>query len=278
VPVKKEKSLGTTTLLPRQIPPINLPAHTQLAIHQSDVPYRVHYKTDEVTVLKEVTVKSTRIRDTVSMKIYGRPERVITGDDIRSTRSKTLFDALQTPAIQKKLNGVWFKQFWDWQQERTRWYIYLSSNVGHTWYAAPPTEMTITINDKIVYGLPENILTKIFLANITSIAVYRRPHTIYGNGVSNGVLSIYTNTDAWIDSAIDRSKNILVQGYKKPAIFQSNGSTIFWKPDVKLDNAGKAQLTFKAGEFPAEYKIIVEGMTTNGMPIRAEKRITVVEN
>jgi hypothetical protein len=281
VPVKKGKSEGTTTLLPRPVPPVSLPAHVQLAVVDTDIPHVVHYKTDEVTVLKEITVKSTRIRDTISKKIYGRPERVISGDDIRSTKSKTLFQALQTPEIQKKLNGVWIKQFFDWEYQTTRWYIYLSSGIGNRWYGAPPSELIITINDKIVTGLPENILSKIFLSNVTSIAVYRRPHTIYGNspgisaaGVSNGVLSIYTNTDEWIDSAIDRSKNVLVYGYKRPAVFQPKGSIVFWKPDVKLDDGGKAQLAFKA-DLPGQYKVTIEGLATNGTPLRAEKTIIV---
>ena len=268
LPMGKTKSTGATKILPREIPPVHLPAtHPQVSIVQTGFPQQLHYTTDEVTILEEVTVRSTRISDTITKQIYGRPERVVSGKEIRASHSKDLFQALQ--ALQGKFNGLWFRQFYDPGVERLRWFVYLSSNNAR--YRSLPSEVIITINDKRVFGLPENILSKIYIANVTSVAVYRRNHLIYGNGINSGVLSIYTNTDEWISTEMDRSKNVLVYGYKRPGVFQSTGGTIFWKPVIRLNES----MSFRAGDFEGKYKIIVEGISTNGTPIRAERTITV---
>lgn len=272
LPNGRSKGVGTTTVLPRELPPVSLPTVQQkIAVIQTEVTQRPHYKTDDVTILEEITIESTRIP---GKRTYGRPERVVTGDDIRATNSKTFFEALQK--MENQFNGLMIRRFFDPVVERSRWYIYIL-NSNERAYDRIPREVIITINDNRVFGLPEDILRGIFLANVKSVELYTQPHLIYGNTLSNyGVLSIYTTTDEWIDTAIDRSKNVLVYGYRRPSVFNSQGSTIYWNPLIRLDEKGTSVVTFSAAERGTTYKVVVEGISANGTPIRAEKMIKIL--
>ncbi|HNV30789.1 MAG TPA: hypothetical protein PKJ83_16705, partial [Cyclobacteriaceae bacterium] len=52
-------------------------------------------------------------------------------------------------------------------------------------------------------------------------------------------------------------------------------TTIFWKPDVKTDDTGKVTVPFYAADLATRYRIVVEGVTEKGVPVRAVSYITV---
>jgi len=122
---------------------------------------------------------------------------------------------------------------------------------------------------------------------IDRVEVITRAAPQYGSRGSNGVIAIYTKSGFTAGS----ERNYLsykIPGYDKPRAFfspthssDSNSSnpdfrtTIFWKPDVKTDEKGNASLTFYSADLATRYRIVVEGVTEKGTPVRAVSYITV---
>jgi len=52
---------------------------------------------------------------------------------------------------------------------------------------------------------------------------------------------------------------------------------LYWNPLVVLDQDNRATITFFAADLATRYRIVVEGFTTEGVPVRGEKIITVKE-
>ena len=55
-------------------------------------------------------------------------------------------------------------------------------------------------------------------------------------------------------------------------------TTIFWKPNLLLDETGSAVVEFYAADLPTTYRVIIEGASDSGMPVRAEHAIAVEES
>jgi hypothetical protein len=64
----------------------------------------------------------------------------------------------------------------------------------------------------------------------------------------------------------------------KPAAAADRRSTIFWKPDIVTDDAGKATLSFYSADLPGSYTLILEGTDLNGNIGYKRQRIKVGTN
>jgi len=51
-------------------------------------------------------------------------------------------------------------------------------------------------------------------------------------------------------------------------------STVYWNPGLLTDQDGSASFSFFTGNIPGEFKIVAEGIGTNGL-VHIEKQITV---
>ena len=51
-------------------------------------------------------------------------------------------------------------------------------------------------------------------------------------------------------------------------------TTIYWKPDVLIDDKGNAKFDFYSADSKTSYRIILEGITSNGKIIYKEQKIT----
>jgi hypothetical protein len=117
--------------------------------------------------------------------------------------------------------------------------------------------------------------------------VITRASPQYGSRGSNGLIAIYTKTGYDQES----TKNYLshkIKGYDRPRVFYSPDytkereadnadfrTTIFWKPDVKTDDEGIASVNFYTADLATRYRIVVEGVTDKGKPVRAVSYLTV---
>ncbi|MBK5261680.1 MAG: hypothetical protein JJE17_03780 [Peptostreptococcaceae bacterium] len=54
-------------------------------------------------------------------------------------------------------------------------------------------------------------------------------------------------------------------------------STIFWKPDVRVDSTGVVNLSFYSADSPSEYGIVLEGVSSFGHLIYSSKEVIEVE-
>jgi hypothetical protein len=116
----------------------------------------------------------------------------------------------------------------------------------------------------------------------------------YGSRGAAGVVEIHTKT--WKkrdpnDRSFDKSQLQLVKwiGYTTPSTFTSpdygkpidNGyydyrATIYWSPTVTTNDNEPATVSFYAADAATRYRIVVEGVTAAGVPVRAEKIVDIV--
>jgi len=52
-------------------------------------------------------------------------------------------------------------------------------------------------------------------------------------------------------------------------------NTLYWNPDIKISGDGKATVEFHASDYVSGYVINIQGITSDGKPFSAEKRIRV---
>jgi hypothetical protein len=90
-------------------------------------------------------------------------------------------------------------------------------------------------------------------------------------------------TDGLLDNrtSVYHSANTRISGYSEPRIFYSPKhhskletdykpdlrTTIFWEPNVKVENNNDFFLNFFNADNPSKVKIVVEGITITGVPV-----------
>jgi len=117
--------------------------------------------------------------------------------------------------------------------------------------------------------------------------------TLFGTRGSNGVVNITTKKGGNTNSSrfeIDNKKVYSPLGYQTPVEFYSPKydteerkfdikpdlrTTIFWKPDILVNEKGEAAFDFYTSDFSTTYSVVIEGLTTDGRIIRGIEKITV---
>jgi len=150
----------------------------------------------------------------------------------------------------------------------------------------------VTINDVFVGGTPEQILSSIDPTTVESVEVKTGVNVLYGNVGGGGIVAVYTKKGA-SDQIIAKAQNfqrIKVPGYAPARRFRYPNyddpdtdktqtdfrSTIYWNPMVVTDpKTGTATITFYTADLVGSYRILAEGITQNGEPLRAEAFILI---
>ncbi|MCX6328361.1 MAG: hypothetical protein NTZ85_02445 [Bacteroidia bacterium] len=108
----------------------------------------------------------------------------------------------------------------------------------------------------------------------------------------NEVISVITrsfDTYTYTDRPVFYPANIKFSGYNEPRIFYSPKhfftlesdykpdlpTTLFWEPNIKLENNKDLYLNFFNADNSSTIKVIVEGITTTGIPVTAETEYDV---
>jgi hypothetical protein len=157
-----------------------------------------------------------------------------------------------------------------------------------------PKEVLVTINDVVIVGKPEQIISAIDPQTVESVEVKTSVNVLYGSLGGNGVVAIYTRKDLPDDLA-KKSKGMTptkILGYATPKRFSHPNyqspeldktaadyrSTIYWNPELKTDSkSGNATVSFFTADLPGKYQIVAEGVTQKGLPIRCVYFIEVKE-
>ena len=108
---------------------------------------------------------------------------------------------------------------------------------------------------------------------------------MFGERGKDGVFSVITKTGVSADTYthVYHSVNFKFSGYNEPRIFYSPKhhttleadykpdlrTTLFWEPNIKLENEKEVVLKYFNGDNPAKIKVIVEGITSAGTPVTA---------
>ena len=152
-------------------------------------------------------------------------------------------------------------------------------------------EMTplVTIDDVPMGGEAGHTLAMINPSSIESISFTKRINVLYGSQGNAGVISVYLKKGASISDVTPDFQRIKIPGYSSPHVFRSPDyddarndkdtidfrATIYWNPRVTTNRFGSKTVSFFAADLPGKYRIIAEGITADGKPVRAEAYIEV---
>ena len=141
--------------------------------------------------------------------------------------------------------------------------------------------MPTTLDDLMV--LPVNFIERIdVLKSVGSSA-------IFGIEGANGVINLITRAGGPGYIPVNYSKNIRISGYNSSRIFyspqhlpDSNSdfspdlrSTLYWNPDINLAGNKEVILNYYNGDNSSLIRIIVEGITTSGIPVTGKAEYEV---
>ncbi|MDR2622945.1 MAG: TonB-dependent receptor plug domain-containing protein [Dysgonamonadaceae bacterium] len=136
-------------------------------------------------------------------------------------------------------------------------------------------------------------LDQINMMDIERVDVYKTGNTvIWGSRGGKGVVAFTTKKGSFNPSQMERtkfnSKKISPLGYIVPAEFYSpeyeteeqktNGlpdrrTTLFWKPNVSVNENGDASFDFYTSDNASDYLITIEGITNSGEIIHKTQRV-----
>ncbi|MFN8887884.1 MAG: TonB-dependent receptor, partial [Cyclobacteriaceae bacterium] len=230
-------------------------------------------------VLRDVQVKANRTTiekplDRVE-RPFGKPDYIITRQQLNTSYG----NLLQT--LPGKVPGLIVRQGSN-PNGGLEWFVYLAKG-GESSSVLNPAEVLVTINDVVVTGKPEQILSAIDPNSVETIEVKTGVNVLYGSLGGNGILAVYTRKD--FESNVGKPELVTalrVPGYAKPKPFKqrltSVPATVYWNPWMKTNAAdGKAIIKFNAPLFSGKYRIVVEGINSLGEPFSIQKIFEVVE-
>lgn len=224
----------------------------------------------DVTILKEVPITGKKIEKTKPATIHGIGDYVISGDWINERNFIDVFFAIvaNVPGSQYDPSGPAFK-FVSSQS---------ASYNGGAGGGGPLILVDgVTMNESQVRAIPVRAIDRIDVLKYGSTATY-------GTRGGNGVIAIYTRTGvstAPPPNPLDKKKMALLRwpGYSSTKKFTLSGyhETIYWSPIVITDGKEPTTISFTADDQPTQYRIVVEGVTVTGVPLRAEKIVDIVK-
>jgi hypothetical protein len=292
---KRGKPQGHVSLIPPHVPPVtSWKEYKKLLIVETGSVQRLlsEYESSRYSILlDEVTVTDTRIEaptTEIEHKIFGDPDYVIKGNDLYASGSGNLVLALRgrVPGltIGQESNG----------KGGFRYTIKIRGAASFTL----DTEPLVLFNGIPVGGAPgetaADLLSQINPGIVDRVEVTTRSNSMYGAAGRNGVIAVFTKTDnssSLPDKKSGKSLNVFkLQGFSLPGNFRSPAyhdpavgkdkpdyrSTVYWNPQLATqDETGQCQVTFFATDFTGRYRVIIEGVTSTGEPVRSETFIEI---
>lgn len=240
-------------------PPLNYKTMTTEAERSDSLSYFITTRNNpltaqgKTTVLKEVEVKATRIKEESNFKLYGIPDETINMKDIPQGYTNIL------QAIQGRVAGVM-----------------VSGNSVSIRGGGTPLFL---LNGMQV---DQDVITSTLNVNdVESIDILKGASAaIYGGRGGNGVIAINTKKGYVYHAPSVGIHTMKYPGYYKAKEFYSPNydvaseprdtldvrNTLYWNPSIKTDSNGKAQIRFFTSNVSSAYKIIVEGISEDGIP------------
>lgn len=273
---KNGRQVDSVYLLPREIPSVDLDLPSiPLKFRKYDALQRIQntLQSDEAILLKEVVVQSTSLakpEPNLQTLNYGNPDHTVKGDLVRFAGRNLL------SGLKGRVPGLQVIEAQDGISIRLRG----PKSLGG--YSEPLILLDGT-------PLPDaESVTSIDPYTVDRVEIINRAVPLYGSRGAGGLIAIYTKKG--IDFYSDGRKYV----YKFPGYDKSNQfpapdygiandrnsnpdfrTTIFWKPDLKTDAQGNAAVSFYTADLATRYRIVVEGVTEKGKPVREVYYITV---
>jgi hypothetical protein len=269
---------------PHQVPVVStLPASKVPATVKATIPQRqdLYYKLgNDALMLDEVAVTGTRIE--LAKNLMGETDFKISSKEIMQASSTSLLDALaaRVPGLMVMGDQIIF------------------ADAFRSTFGPPPSPLFII--DGYQTNSPGVLLRQINPALVEAIEVVKYgAAAMFGVRAAGGVIIIQTrqgglnNQAAEFKSFNDQffTKTKLI-GYTSAARIpftapdyrnpEQNGvdfrSTIYWNPTVRIPKEGKATVEFFAATDETSYRVVVEGVSETGVPVRAASNLTIQRN
>ena len=221
-----------------------------------------------VISLAEFEVKAKRIVPTKTESPYYSisSSNVIGAEEIKKANFLNVFDLL------RRLPGVT-----------------ISGNEVHYRRAIPMLILDNIPTENFDYSmLNVNDINDVFISPATSVM------PIFGGRAANGAIVINTKRGFVQKNSLNRNMEEFTPiGYQQHVEFYSPvyetveqrnddtpdlRSTIYWNPSVSTDSTGTTDLSFYSSDFPSQYAIIIEGVSSLGHLIYSSKEIIEVNN
>lgn len=235
----------------------------------------------DVIMLKAITVKDKRESNPSESRPYGKADYILQAKDLM-TASNNLFLILpgKVPGLViNEVNGA----------NGIEYIVRIGRASGLTVQSG--SEPLIMVNDAPMSGRAGDILQRIDVATIETIEVFTGINVLFGGAGVNGIISIYTKKDIKENRNQKKTfQSIGIQGYSRPRFFSAPNyedtysdntrtdyrSTLYWNPIVKTSpTTGLASIEFFAADLQTRYRVIVEGVTQQNVPVRGEYYIKI---
>ncbi|HCM75859.1 MAG TPA: hypothetical protein DIS90_05730 [Cytophagales bacterium] len=295
---KKGKPYGKVSLLDREFPaidfkPVLLPLKIQ-DMNTIQVPVTSYIPDADTRLLQDITIRGARIEDydPKAASLYGTADHVVDGKELQQVFTGS--NLIQ--ALQGRVPGLTVSYGWDENNQDT-YRVRLrggSSTMGVG--LASPEPMLIV--DGIPFGGDPNIsvanyISAIPVQTVERVEVITSAVSLLGTRGANGAILIYTKTSgvyAKEGGANDPNMQVLsIKGYCAPEPFPAPSyakgkettsndlrTTIHWEPLLTTNRNGETQLSFYAADLEGMYRVIVEGLSADGRPVRGEYKINIV--
>jgi len=308
---KRGKPYGKVTLTQRDIPLI-LPwnPYKRLTISDAGSPQRLlsEYEiSKDATMLKDVTVVGKRIEEPsteIQHKIFGKPDHTVKGEALLNSGATNL-----AVALQGKVPGLVIGSVMD---NRGVHYIIRIRGLSSILLSMEPLVLidgvpvggSAFVHPMLSGGGGGNMgdtagdrMAMLDINMIDRVEVTTRTNSLYGDAGRNGVIAVFTKA-----SSLNKPTNVKnlktlevfkIAGYSRPRKFKlpdygkpgqqkdntDYRSTVYWNPNLNPDNvSGECSVSFFAADLPGRYKVIVEGISETGRPLRSESFIVVENN
>ncbi len=246
---------------------------------------------DDTIVLEEVLIKAEKMekKDSYVQKrkkvLYREPSHTVDFENFSELGFTNLLDALAG-----RVPGLTVRRMTTGER-----FVYLraaSSLSDADPESGPGAGSALVLLDGTPVG--GDILQQMLPSNVDFIDVLKGPRAaIYGSRAANGVVAIFSKDGT--ENTISRAKlggslNFQYPGYdysrrfyepkydsnqSKP-VANDNRTTLLWKPYVELDENGKALVSFYAGDTLGDYQVVLEGMSSEGIPIATKANFEVL--
>jgi hypothetical protein len=291
----KGKPYGYVQIQNREVPPLGFSMKDfVLNVTHTNYPQRIdsYYEIPkDVRLLQNVTIKGQKLSEaTRSGVVYGEPDYILSGEKLLSA---TVGGNLVV-GLQGKIPGLeiqWGRDDFGLPHYRIK-IRGGSSSIGYL----GTTEPLVLVDGIPLAQDPSGANTMgdqlaiLDPSTVERIEVITSASPAFGVRGTNGVIAIYTKTGGYKgrdgDQSLKSFNFIKMQGYYRPRTFEHPDysdakilasvqadfrSTLYWNPDVKTNNkTGKVDLAFYASDQNSPYRIVVEGITEEGEPVRGE--------
>lgn len=291
------------------IPPLEIPQDTIMSATkiQNKQPIKIEklFKIDsDVTQLKAVTVKGTKIDEIEEIqqklsvtRIYGKPDYVVKSDEL-NVASNGMNPIV---ALQGRVPGLSVTQFVNDGRKgdngvlgQVRYKVRIRGGANSLMMSYEPLVMIdgILLNpsDDNTGYTPFEQLEAISLSNIDRIEVVTRATPLYGSRGTNGIIAVYTKMSAMTTNPKEyeplskANTPYIFDGFTIPLDFPSpsydssneedntkpdNRITLYWNPNIHTNLGKQANVSFYANDIAGLYRIEVEGMLSDGKVGRA---------